>query len=451
MKRLVDDYFDRYGCPRRGSRILAAVSGGPDSMAVLAVLVAMAPAHRWTIGVAHVNHGLRGAQSDGDERHVAQAAQAWNLVLHTYRLDPSKKSTRENLHVWARRERYGFFDAIATRHGYNRIALGHHLNDRAETVAAAFLAADGTFALSGIPPVRGHIIRPLFDATHENILDYLRESDIRFRIDPSNASSRYERGRIRAEILPEWQRHNPNVVEGLARLGEQLWSQRHYLENQAERVVIRATMRSERGTLLLDTGRLRRYDSVLDPFVLRALFGRVGMEAPPAPATVERFRRLRTSDLGGGEAAIEQGRFQMLHSKGVLRVTLRQEPRADGAVAAPIEFTMSAIADTQCFRGDDRAAARFDCDTVQGKLAVRYPRPGDRYQPLGLKGTKKLYDLLADRHVPSFERCTVPVVVDELGILWPVGHPIAHRARLTKRTRRVVEARLREGSWNKES
>ena len=95
--------------------------------------------------------------------------------------------------------------------------------------------------------------------------------------------------------------------------------------------------------------------------------------------------------------------------------------------------------------------ARFDLDKVQGEIVVRWPKAGDRYQPVGLSGTKKLSELFADRKVPAFERSLIPVVTDSQGILWPVGHPIAHRARLTGQTRRVLEARLQEGSWKNRS
>jgi tRNA(Ile)-lysidine synthase len=102
-------------------------------------------------------------------------------------------------------------------------------------------------------------------------------------------------------------------------------------------------------------------------------------------------------------------------------------------------------------QADDSRVARFDLDALDGGLSVRWPQAGDRYRPIGLHGTKKLFDLLADRKVPSFERPLVPIVVDHQGILWPVGHPIAHRARLTNRTRRVLEARLEEASWKSRS
>jgi tRNA(Ile)-lysidine synthase len=428
------------------------VSGGPDSVSLLTVLVEMAAEFRWGISVAHVNHRLRGSESDGDESFVRALSRGLGCRFHCRRFNSAAKRKSSNLQLWARTERYRFLESTASRHGYSYIAVAHTLEDRAETVAAAVLDASGTVALSGIPPVRGRIIRPLFDVSRTQIVEFLKSERIQFRFDSSNSSDKYQRNRIRHRVLPLWSRENPAIVEGLARLGEQVWIQRQYLEAQARQIVERAILSTGK-RLMLDVRKLSRYDEALDPYVLRELVGRLSIDIVPRSTTVTRFTEMRRMPKTPHQMTIEQGGLVIQRSQDRLLVLSKpkrthQLDKVTGSVPAIqtriVEKPTRAVS-------DDKLVARFDLDLVQGEIGVRWPIPGDRYQPIGLKGTKKLFDLLADRKVPAFERSLVPVVTDDGGILWPVGHPIAHRARLTGRTRRVLEARLQEGSWKNRS
>ncbi len=448
---LVEKYFDAHGVPKRSARILAAVSGGPDSVAMFEVLRNLANQHNWSIAIAHVNHGLRGAESDCDESFVRTLAGTSGVRFHSRNLIVSRKPKGESVQQWARHERYRYFEWVADRHDYSHIAVAHQLNDRAETVAAAILDAGGTFALSGIPPVRGRVIRPLFEVPKQLILEFLRVEGIGFREDPSNDSTKYQRNRVRHVLMPELLRENPSAVEGLARMGDQLWQQRAYLESLAESLLSRAVVMQDRAVMILDAHRLSKYNPALDPFVLRGIINRLGLNIVPRPALVSRFAVLRCARRLDGEKSVEQGDWRLEFSHGLLTVSRKRGssrqlndnvlPRLDARV----------VARPRGRKSDDRRVARFDLDSISGALSVRWPMTGDRYQPIGLAGTKKLFDLLADRKVPSFERERVPVVVDDKGILWPVGHPIAHRARLTDQTKWVLEARLQEGSWKNRS
>jgi tRNA(Ile)-lysidine synthase len=450
----VDRYFERFGKPKRGARILAAISGGPDSVALLTVLGDLAPKHRWAIGVAHVNHGLRGRESDGDESFVRTLAQNRGLRFHCRHLKENQPGKGVNLQLWARSERYRFLESTADRFGYAFIAVAHNLDDRAETVAAAILDASGTVALSGIPPVRGRIIRPLFDTSREAITRFLESKHIPFRVDSSNTSCKYQRNRIRHDFLPSWERENPAIIAGLARMGEQVWLQRRYLERQAQRIVDKAILSGNRRRLTLDVRRLSRYDVALDPFVLRDLIDRLCLDIVPRPSIVTQFSKMRRLTKTIGRTSAEQGGLVFQRSQDrmlVMTKSIRSGADAVKRAGAVPRLKLRVVDKPHSLRTNDGIVARFDLDLVSGNVGVRWPTPGDRYQPIGLNGTKKLFDLLAERKVPAFERPFIPVVVDGAGILWPVGHPIAHRARMTGRTKRVLEARLQEGSWKSRS
>jgi len=457
--RHVEGYFHRHGRPQRGAHILVALSGGPDSVALLATLLILAPRHSWSIGAAHVNYRFRGAESDDDEGFVRRLTRRWAVRVHCCHPRLPRSQSGPNVQAWARDVRYRFLDRTADRFAYEWTAVGHQLNDRAETVAAAFLDAGGTFALSGIPPRRGRIIRPLFDVTRDEVLVFLRSARIPYRRDSSNRRGVYQRNRIRAHYLPDWERANPAIVTGLARLGEQLWRQRGFLEQAARRRVERAVKREDEGRLILAAGPLSRYDESLDPFVLRELVARVGLDVIPRPSTVGRFTELRRRGSGNRTGTVEQGDLVIRRSKDEIAVCRRGRRirRTDSATPVPRQGMSDPVSDALRLKtavipvrkrtpGDDRWLAQFDVACLDGPLLLRWPRPGDRYGPVGLKGTKKLMDLLADRGVPSFRRAEVPVLTDAAGILWPIGHPIAARARVTSRTRHILLARVVGGN-----
>ncbi|MBI5866779.1 MAG: tRNA lysidine(34) synthetase TilS [candidate division Zixibacteria bacterium] len=439
-------YFDRYGWPKRGSAILVALSGGPDSVCVLHVLLALAKERKWRIAAGHVNYRLRGEESDSDEDFCRALCRERGIEFFRLRPSHAQKGGGFNLQSWARQIRYDFLEKIATREGFVWIAVGHHLGDRAETVAAAVLDAAGTFALSGIPPVRGRIIRPLFDCSPEEIRESLNSGRISYRMDRSNVTKAYQRNRIRQETIPSWAKGNPSIVGGLARLGEQLWRQQSYMQAQVTRVLKRAVIAENAQRITLDASRIAHADVSLDPFMLRELAGRLGLSIAPTSATVERFSRLRETH---GSDHVEQGRLSIVRSKGRIAVSVQKRVRR-GIDAKSVavrdsfaskrkwQFKTEVVTEASPDQFDDRRQVFLDLDRVHLPVQLRPVAAGDRYRPLGLGGTKKLFDVLADHNVPVFERRMVPVLTDAAGILWPVGQPIAERVKITKKTRRIL-------------
>ncbi|HUU46208.1 MAG TPA: tRNA lysidine(34) synthetase TilS, partial [Acidobacteriota bacterium] len=381
-------------------------------------------------------------------------ARRWNVRFHSLRPRRPHREPHANLQLWARDVRYRFFARTAAAHGYDHIAVGHTVDDRAENVAAAVIDAAGTFALSGIPPVRGQLIRPLFGCARRDIETYLRRRRIPCRRDSSNRSLRYRRNHVRKNVLPQWTAMNPSVVEGLARLGEQLWLQRRYLEEAAVDVLQRAVRNGGEHRLTLDASALREYDRCLDPFVLRAMIERIGLALVPRPATVARFEALRR-ETNGAARTVEQGDLTITRSKGMIAVTKRSARRRPGRQCIAVPRSGLSVSDLDgkrlrtdvCEtdpprRSDDTREAYLDLARLRGPLFLRCPCPGDRYRPIGLGGSKKLTDLLSERAVPAFDRENIPVLADRSGILWPIGCPIAHRARITGGTRRILRVRV---------
>ncbi|MCM2283488.1 MAG: tRNA lysidine(34) synthetase TilS [Desulfobacula sp.] len=219
--------------------ILVAVSGGPDSVALLLSLLHLKQAHDLSIGIAHLNHRLRGEDALKDEEFVRDLAEHFSLPFFCEQEDVAAYAGRHRLSVEeaGREVRYDFFSRTANHHGYDKIALGHNKNDNAELVLMNLLRGSGPKGLSGIPPVRDHhYIRPLIRMTKQEILDFLEAEGQTFRMDGSNTDTAYIRNAIRLRLIPVLESEfNPDIVDALDRLSHILRQEEDYLDAEAEK------------------------------------------------------------------------------------------------------------------------------------------------------------------------------------------------------------------------
>ncbi len=220
-----------------GDSVLAAVSGGPDSMALVLTLISLKQQYDLTIGIAHLNHLLRGEDSLKDERFVREFAEKAGLPFFCEQQDVNAYAGRQRLSVEeaGRQVRYDFFSRVSGRHGYKKIATGHTKNDNAELVLMNLLRGAGPKGLSGIPPVRDKIfIRPLIRATKPEILGFLKAEHQPFRVDATNTDTAYVRNAIRHRLIPVLESdYNPEIIDALDRLSHILRQEESYLDAEA--------------------------------------------------------------------------------------------------------------------------------------------------------------------------------------------------------------------------
>jgi tRNA(Ile)-lysidine synthase len=213
----------KFGMLQGGEHVVVAVSGGPDSVSLLQVLALLAPEYGLTLTTAHLNHGLRGAESDAEERLVCRLCGERGISCAVKRVNLTelrqRGRRRRSLEDLGREERYSFFSALGERVGASRIALGHHREDQAETVLMNLIRGSGLEGLKGILPVRdGIFIRPLIEVSREEILTFLLTQGIPFSEDSSNTRDVFLRNRIRHQLIPLLQAHyNPRIVDALNR------------------------------------------------------------------------------------------------------------------------------------------------------------------------------------------------------------------------------------------
>ncbi|MEJ2110733.1 MAG: tRNA lysidine(34) synthetase TilS, partial [Acidobacteriota bacterium] len=237
-----------------GNRILVAVSGGPDSMALLLCLHRLAPILHCDLAVAHLNHRIRGKEADGDEAFVRGIAGGLGLPYFSETIDVSERAAAsgQNLEQVAREIRYKFLNRTARKAGAGKIAVGHNQNDQMETVLFRFLRGSGIEGLTAIHPVvEGYVIRPLLESTRDSILRYLRQNECGYREDASNSDMRHSRNRIRHELIPYLEKHfNPQLSRTVSReasLMREVWD---YIHSQAQQIFKNSFRRVEGGIAL---------------------------------------------------------------------------------------------------------------------------------------------------------------------------------------------------------
>jgi len=435
--------------------VLVAVSGGPDSVALLHLFGRLRTEVGFPLSVAHLNHSLRGAESDRDEEFVEALALRHQVPCITRRLSPGQLDhAPEGMEAAARRFRYEFLRQTARRIGAHRVALGHTRDDQAETLLLRLLRGSGLRGLGGMHPTLDRLFfRPLLESSRESVESYLRETGEAWREDSSNRDLRRTRNRIRHRLLPLLQsQYNAEIVEILARTTSVLRDENEYLESVV-RELARKLVRKEIQGFSLAIPAVR----VLPPALRRRLLRHFLELAAPALSPPSDFDT--TSAL---EALVAQGRHQSAMTIGPgleIRVLYSDlvaldspTPRENASVPLPVPgeavwpelgVRLRAQQVSRTEAGDPRMSsasgrALLDADVLPGPLSVRHRRDGDRFRPLGALGESKLKSFLIDHKVPRPVRDRIPLVVAGDQIAWVVGYQIDDRFKVTPRTRHVL-------------
>jgi tRNA(Ile)-lysidine synthase len=451
----------RYGLLPRGSRVVVALSGGADSVALLTVLREIAATEGFEIvGAGHLNHRLRGAAADEDEAFCRALAIELDIPLYVEQRDVAALARFGNVSIEqaAHDARHEFFARAAIHANASVVAVAHTRNDQAETFLLRLVRGAGPRGLSGMHPRSGIVVRPFVETPRSHVRSFVSARQIAFREDETNQDRSIPRNRIRHELLPFLEmRFSPRIVDVLDREATIAREDADYLDGAAREAAARLMARTGAGVELSADGLLHEAPAVARR-VIRiaqqlASGGFVGFEAVDA---VLRFAVSKSSgpiDLPGHRVN-RRGDTLVLtrsagHSAATRPISFTYElgvpgnvkvPEAGCAISADITIVPpgeSAMALwTLTGRSDE---AILEAGGLIGPLSVRNRRPGDRFRPLGLRGRKKLQDLFVDAKVSRDERDTTPIILDSAGhIVWVPGHALAEQFRVTDRTRAVV-------------
>jgi tRNA(Ile)-lysidine synthase len=449
---------------KRGQAILVAVSGGLDSMALLHSLHELSSRHRWKLTVAHFNHQLRGRSSNADEELVRQTAAAMRLPFGAGRANVKEfaKKTKLSVEMAARKLRHDFFARMAKERKIRVVALAHHADDQVELFFLRVLRGAGGEGLAGMKwrspsPVDSKImlVRPLLAATKAELRGFARESKIRFRDDATNTSLDLPRNRVRNELLPLLQRrYQPALAKTVLRLMEIVGAESD-LAGEAARQWLKETGRDgppgRPRTPRRGVPTFQNLPVAVQRRVLQLQLGKLGV-----PVDFELIESLR--HLAGVPVNLGPQLSVLRDATGAVSLRL-----ARPSVFKPNE-TVVKLADRageatfdgvrvrwwfDAVKKFKRPAARpacesFDADKVGGKITLRHWRPGDRFQPIGLKSSVKLQDLFTNRKIPRARRRELMVAAAENGeIFWVEGLRISENFKLTPQTKRRLVWRWR--------
>jgi tRNA(Ile)-lysidine synthase len=458
----------KYDMLRKGDHILVGVSGGADSIALLAALNRLRRLYGLSLTAAHFNHKMRGAESDADEAFVQALCKSLGIALVCRSLKEKKRPRGMSVEDFLRRRRYAFFDLARRETNANRVALGHHQGDQAETVLMNIIRGAGLPGLSGIPPVRAATyIRPLIDCSRREILEFLTAEGLTFIDDSSNADERFLRNRIRIGLMPELRgRFNPAIGETLCRLADVIREENDYISREVQVHVARWGGNDvSRNPLEVPVAELRG----LHPALQRRVILDIARAASAAESSirfehVQAVLELAAGTKSGGRLDLPGG-LLIKRKYGVIEFRHDEKPdrrhrggRAPKAmeevfnldVAIPGTVRITCLGMSIRFRELKRVPpilatdgrAYLDRDRIAFPLVVRSLKPGDRIQPLGMKGTRKLKSVFSDEKIPRELRGTIPILADALSVLWVPGVRLSERVRIGEATKRVLSAEI---------
>ena len=418
------------------SRPLAMVSGGPDSVALLRVVLELGGSPV----VLHVDHGLRGEESREDAAFVAELCERLGVRCEVRRL-----SLREgaNLQERARKERYRLAAEAAGALDLWTIAVGHTADDVAETVLMNLARGAGLRGLSGIPPVRGRVVRPLVETTREEVLGYLASLGQTYRTDPTNLTGKYARNRVRLEVLPRLEELYPGATRNLARAAAAAREDLETLEELAGEVL---DIRGEE--VALGRRSLAGLRPSLRRHAVRRAYSALLPDAPPLGSALvgavlgllEGGEGTRTLDLPGGiVAAARPGEIAFYEAAEPIGGT--EDLRVGEIIFAGWKVSAREVVGYD--PGDAARAEVAYLDAARGPYRVRLAREGDIIRPLGLGGTKKVLRAMMDRTGPKDLRRRTPVVVDAGGeVAWIFLGELGERFKVDEKTQSVLRVEV---------
>ena len=446
-------------------RVVAAVSGGSDSVAQALLLRELASRGELVLAaIAHLNHHVRGAaDADADAAFCRELAGRIGVpvIIGDANVPADAKTHRVSIEVAGRHARRQFFQEAIDSITADRVAVAHTRDDQAETVILRLARGAGSSGLAAMMPRRDHVIRPLLDVTRSELQDFLRAMHETWREDATNLDRDIPRNRIRHAVMPELRAINAQADSALARAAEILRGDDEFLERLANAAFLRSVqVDGDRETVTLDASEFAKLPAALARRVARYVLETANPSRSYGLEEADELRRAMADGTGANLPGLSLERFDanaVLVSRQVQAEQRAQEvPAVDplelrldipGTVEAPLgawAVTAEGPISKPASIASHADKVMVDASGIGSHLLVRYRRPGDRLQPLGAPGRRKVQDVLVDRKVPRDDRDVLPIVTTVSGeIVWVAGEVLADPFRVTPLTESVVVLTLR--------
>ncbi len=465
--------IQNYKMLSKGDGLLVGVSGGPDSVALLYLLMELKDDYDLQIYVVHLNHMLREDESDDDAGYVEKLAKRLKLPVFIGKKDVGEfaKANKLSLEEAARIQRYEFYKQIADKLNIRKIALGHNANDNAETVLMRLLRGSGEQGLTGIYPVRQignlKVIRPLLNIYRKEIESFLKEKKVSVRTDSSNADNKFFRNKVRLELIPFLEEnYNQNIKQVLVNTADILKEENEYLEEIAKKFYSQAEHPPSKGEfsdtndegIHLSIKKIRDFPLAIQRRIIR--YGIKKLTGNLRQITYQHlneiFKLLKGSLAYGqidlpNDLIVERLRKELVIRKGKTQdiYNIIYPVKIPGETLVPelgvkLVCTISERRSNLEFSTQNRYQESFDYDKINGLVFVRTRKDGDSFRPLGMRGGKKIKDFLIDQKIPQPEKNKVLFLTDKTDIIWLIGLRISERFKVTTKTKRVLKVSFSE-------
>jgi tRNA(Ile)-lysidine synthase len=449
--------IQKYQMLDKGDHVLVAVSGGPDSVALLYFLAHIAEVYDLTLIAFHLDHEIRGAAAQEDARFVEELAYKLQVpvIIRAVDVPALAQQEKRSLEEAAREARYRLMDELAAEQQCNRVALGHHADDQVETFLMRLVRGAGLDGLRAMLPVRGRYIRPFIELTKDEILAFLEENNLPYRTDASNEDTSILRNKLRHELIPLLESYNPRFKGSILTTIEVVRADHTHLDELTERIFGELGEFEDNTVRVPVQGVLAQAVSIRRRLIRRCIrqvkgdlygieFKHIeaiinGLESAPARIEVE---------LPGNIIIFSEYEWLVCAPRDMYappRVVpiLLEVPGTNKIDELDIVIDARYETPAELVFGQNGGIAHLDADTLPGTLRVRTRKPGDTFRPLGMTGEKKLQDFFVDEKVPRRKRDNVPIVAADDTIVWVAGFRIDERFKVTADTRRVLTLKLR--------
>lgn len=446
-----------------GDKVIVAVSGGPDSICLLHILHTLKGKFNLELIAAHVNHCLRGEEADKDEKYVEEYCKSKGIQYFSKRVDINRLALEKNMSSESagREARYEFFHQLMEMHSADKIALAHNANDQAETVLMRMMRGTGIEGLVGIKPVRENIfIRPLINITRGEIEKYCNENNLEPRIDKTNLENIYTRNKVRLELIPYIKENfNEDIVNTLNRLSQTVSIDNDYLEYISEQSYKKYCDKNYE-KVIIDKDAFKEHEAVITRVIRRALLSLKG--------NLYNFEKVHIYDIihvqnnATGKKVILPQNIIAQNNYGNIELYIKEE---NEKVCLDKEYTfeinssqviekLNMVVTLNILKNKEKINVKeqtyvkyFDFDKINGEIILRKRRDGDRFTPLGMRGSKKLKDLFIDLKIPQTERDSIPLICFGEDIAWIVGYRLSDKFKITKDTKNILEIKIERGAF----
>lgn len=444
-------FIEEYELIKRGDKILIALSGGPDSVFLLNFLLKYRRKYGIEIGAMHINHMIRGEEANNDEKFCRKLCLQLGVDYHTVKRNvPSfAKTNKISIEEAAREVRYKELLKVQKKFSYNKIATAHNCSDNAETIFLNLIKGTGLKGLSGIPIRRENIIRPILSISKDEILEYLKKSNVEYLIDKTNLSNIYERNMIRNEMFPLIKKHlNPKIEQTLFKSSLVLKKQSTVL-NSAIEIISEHVVIKKKDKLEIIIDKLSKIEKSIWSDVIKFSIERnfsVQVLFNDCNKVISLFsnQTSKSVSISNGLTALRERGKVLVYIKNKLNKSEHVEIKIGGQGEIDNKkITINSVEKNLVTYSSNKNIEYINADKVRDKFILRFWKDGDRFYPLGLNGSKKVSDFLNEQKVSSFEKRKQLVLTNNKKIVWVVSHRIDNRFKITDKTRKVLQLCLK--------